>query len=412
MSAEKFYGSPRWSGEVADCSMPMTFDTYSNCSYNCAYCFSFFQRAISTGAQAYLDKKVKWVNVERVKRIFTEPESSEFWRYIEQRRPIQWGGLSDQFDEYERRHGKTLELLRFFREIEYPISFSTKAAWWSEDERYLELFTGAPFWNLKVSIITLDAEKARLVEGGCPSPAERLQVVRRISERNPGGVTLRLRPFIIGMSDPTHKRLIRTAGEMGATAVSTEFFCLETRAADPNRYDPISKAIGRDVKDYYRKYSYGAGYQRLNRNLKRPFVDEMEDAAREAGMRFYVSDAHFKERCHNGSCCGLDESWNYTRGQWCEALMIAREKGEVSWGDVKSDLLGILEGIAVEKAVHFTGPEGRAKYWGFDVPEYVRWCWNNPKSGKSPYRYFEGILKPVRLDENGDVVYAYDEERA
>lgn len=26
------YGSPRWTGEIADCSLPLTFDTYSNCS--------------------------------------------------------------------------------------------------------------------------------------------------------------------------------------------------------------------------------------------------------------------------------------------------------------------------------------------------------------------------------------------
>ena len=37
------YGSPRWTGEILDCSMPMTFDTYSNCAFNCAYCFSSFQ---------------------------------------------------------------------------------------------------------------------------------------------------------------------------------------------------------------------------------------------------------------------------------------------------------------------------------------------------------------------------------
>ena len=29
------YTSPRWSMEIPDCSMPMTFDTYSRCAYNC-----------------------------------------------------------------------------------------------------------------------------------------------------------------------------------------------------------------------------------------------------------------------------------------------------------------------------------------------------------------------------------------
>lgn len=42
----KTYGSPRWTGEIADCSLPVTFDTYSNCSFGCVYCFSQYQRAI------------------------------------------------------------------------------------------------------------------------------------------------------------------------------------------------------------------------------------------------------------------------------------------------------------------------------------------------------------------------------
>ena len=42
------YGSPRWSGEICDCSMPLTFDTYSGCSYNCLYCFAYFQKSHTT----------------------------------------------------------------------------------------------------------------------------------------------------------------------------------------------------------------------------------------------------------------------------------------------------------------------------------------------------------------------------
>ena len=39
------YLSPRWSGEVCDCSMPVALDTYNTCSYNCLYCFAFFQKS-------------------------------------------------------------------------------------------------------------------------------------------------------------------------------------------------------------------------------------------------------------------------------------------------------------------------------------------------------------------------------
>lgn len=80
---------------------------------------------------------------------------------------MQWGGLADEFDEYERRNGVTLELLRYFDKIDYPLSFSTKAAWWTEDERYMELFARHTHnWHVKISIITADAEKAKRIEKG------------------------------------------------------------------------------------------------------------------------------------------------------------------------------------------------------------------------------------------------------
>lgn len=50
------YQSPRWTGEIADCSLPVTFDTYSNCSFGCVYCFSQYQRGIGASKEAYLNK--------------------------------------------------------------------------------------------------------------------------------------------------------------------------------------------------------------------------------------------------------------------------------------------------------------------------------------------------------------------
>ena len=167
-----YYQSPRWTAEIADCSMPMTFDTYSNCSFGCMYCFSQYQRGIGGAKEHYLAKEVNHVSVDKIKKMFTDPDNhaGQFAEYIKQRRVMQWGGLSDQFDGYERKFGKTLELLRFFKEIDYPLCFSTKATWWTQDERYMELVRGQHNWNFKFSIITLDEHKAHVIERWNASP--------------------------------------------------------------------------------------------------------------------------------------------------------------------------------------------------------------------------------------------------
>lgn len=406
-----YYQSPRWTNEIADCSMPMTFDTYSNCSFGCLYCFSQFQRAIGNGKENYLQKSVKNVNPKKIMQMFSDPDkyAGQFATYIKQRRVMQWGGLSDEFDGYERKFGVTLELLRFFKEINYPLCFSTKATWFTKDERYMELIRGQKNWNFKFSIITKDAEKARIMEKGVPSPEERLKAIERIANAGAGGATLRLRPFIIGITTPTYLDLIRDAGNRGATALSTEFMCVEQRSNTLEERMPIfDQLCGFDFMAFYKKYSVSSGYLRLNRKVKEPFIRNMKAVCDEIGMRFYVSDAHFKELCCNGSCCGLPADWNYSRGQFCEALQIAKKNGAVFYSDIQKDIEELHQyewGRA--QGYNANSSEKRAHFYGMSMADYLRWLWNNPQAGQSPYKLFEGILIPDGKDEQGNIIYRY-----
>lgn len=407
-----YYQSPRWTAEIADCSMPMTFDTYSNCAFGCMYCFSQFQRAVGNGKEAYLSKEVKCVNVDRIKKMFREPDkyAGQFAPYIKQRRVMQWGGLSDEFDGYERKYGKTLELLRFFKEIDYPLCFSTKATWWTQDERYMSLVRGQRNWNFKFSIITLDEAKAREMERGVPTPMERLEAIRRIAEADAGGAALRLRPFIIGISTPSYLDLIREAGERGASALSTEFMCVEQRSPVLRDNMPIfDRLCGFDFMAFYKRYSVTQGYLRLNRKVKEPFIRNMKAACDKYGMRFYVSDAHFKELCCNGSCCGLPPDWNYSRGQFCEALQIAKKNGVVRWSDIAPDVEALHQ-YQWDRTVGFnkTTSEKKAHFLGMTMADYMRWLWNNPQAGQNLYKMFEGIVVPAGKDEDGNLIYKYN----
>lgn len=406
------YGSPRWTGEICDCSLPMTMDTYSNCSFGCVYCFSQYQRGVGSGKDNYFAKDVKSVSVNRVKDIFLGKSGRQFQPYIEQRRTIQWGGLSDQFDGYERKYGRTLELLRFFKEIDYPISFSTKGTWWLDDKRYTDLFRGQKNWNVKFSIITEDEHDAAMIEKGVDSPKKRLEAIQKFTELDAGGATLRMRPFIIGVTSKTYIDLINHAADRGATALTTEFFCLERRAVNLARenYKIISDCVGHDIVDFYARNSHGSGYLRLNRGIKEPYVKKMKEVAHARGMRFYVSDAHFKE-CSDGTCCcGLDESWNYSRDNFAQALQLCKRNGKVTFSEVFSG--GFLDFDWGNAEGYNTGSvENRAKFDGMSMRDYLRHIWNSPKSGQSPYMYFEGVMRPCGVDGNGDIVYEYDQRR-
>jgi len=422
------YTSPRWSMEICDCSMPMSFDTYSKCAYNCLYCFAFFQK--SHTLKGYSNQKnagkfeIRSVNPDKVKHLFESAfiddraavgqTEQQFFPYIQDRKIMQWGGLADEFDEWERRYGVTLELLQYFDAIDYPLSMSTKAAWWTADDRYMNLFRKHTHnWHVKVSIITNSDAKAKQMEKGVPSSTERLAAIKRLADIGIH-VTLRLRPFIIGVSEDW-KQLMDRAHEAGADSVTTEFFCMESRADAElkARYAAMSKICGFDIHKFYMEHSKQNGYKRLNRAIKAPIIKAMQEHAHSLGMRFHVSDAFCRERNDACNCCGVPPEWGVSQyGNIGQAIIIAREKGEVHF----SDLLPYIDRYfkySWSKAAQYNTGSNRARALRYDMTmaEFLRNNWNNVRGATSPAVAYGGILKPDGIDENGDVVYKYNRPR-
>lgn len=411
------YGSPRWTYEILDCAMPMTFDTYSNCAHQCLYCFSFFQRAVGSGADDYLHHKVRSVDVERVKRMFTDPDkhAGQFKNYIKRRMTLQWGGLSDGFDWYEKKFGKSLELLQFFREIDYPLSISTKGVWFVDDERYRKVLKGAKNVHWKYSIITDNEEHVAKLEPGVPSAAARFLALKKLGELG-CPTTLRFRPFVLGTSEHSIDSMFESARDAGCYSVTTEFLGWESRASNTSlqRLEMMSKVLGYDVMKFYRDNSaHASGLLRLNYDLKRPYITRMKEKAKECGLKFFVSDAHHKEDSFHAGCCGLPSDGplsNVNRGQYAEAILIAKKNGVVKWSDIAEDARSLLSDVELTAAEGFnigtTGEKVKRVYQS--VFDYMHDIWNNPKSWQSPARYFGGALVPGQTDENGDIVYVYN----
>ncbi len=419
---KKDYSSPRWTNELLDCSMPMSFDTYSKCAYNCLYCFAFFQK--DHNVKGYSAGKgpisIRSVDPAKVIALFegafkndrtASKNNQQFYPYIQARKIMQWGGLADEFDEWERRFGITLELLKYFDKIDYPLSFSTKAAWWTQDERYMSLFRKHTHnWHVKISIITPDDAKAKKMEMGVPSSTERLAAIKRLADIGIH-VTLRLRPFIIGVSEGW-RELIKKAHDAGADSVTTEFFCMESRADEKlkKRYAAMSKICGFDLYGFYMKNSRQSGYKRLNRGLKAPIIHKMRDYAHSLGMRFHVSDAFCRECNDACNCCGVPPEWGVSQtGNIGQAIIVAREKGVVKYSDVYKDLPKYMNFPWVSAANFNTGNNrNRALQYETTMEEFVHNNWNSVKKATSPAKGYGGVLLPAGLDENGDVIYKYN----
>jgi len=99
---------------------------------------------------------------------------------------------------------------------------------------------------------------------------------------------------------------------------------------------------------------------------------------------------------------------NYHLCQFTNALQICKEKGEVHWSDISKYGQWMknhhysINGLTCGNARSSENCRNQSMY------ETMRNIWNNPKSAKSPYKYFDGIMYPDRLDKNKDVVYKYN----
>lgn len=411
----EYYNSPRWTQEIIDCAFPVTFDTYSNCAFNCLYCFSQYQRGISAPL-AYFTKTCKHVSIEKIKKMFLEPDehAGQFKEYFKKRIAFQWGGLSDQFDGFERKYGKTYELMKFFRDIEYPISFSTKATWFLKEKKYLELIKDAQNWHFKVSIITNGDEKASKIEQGVPNTTDRLKSIKTLSSLNIAGITLRFRPFIYGISNPDHLKLIERAANYGADSVSFEYFCLEARAnaITKIKYMMMSKQCGFNIQEFYKKRSKTQGYKRLNYQFKNDITNEIRDYCSQKKLRFHVSDAHGKEKGHNGCCCGAPDNFPYFKGQLTEVLTSAfKEKRDFSFSDLNRDHFDMFKTFNWSRATGYnTGTiKKRNKLLNWTMEDFIKLLWNDPKSASSMYKYLDNSVIPHKVNKDGNLAYKFNE---
>jgi DNA repair photolyase len=362
---------------------------------------------------------IKSVDVDKVLKLLdgkgTGTDKIFYERFIKPKKAIQWGALGDPFCNFERNRGTALPILKKMNELQLPVSFSTKGTWFVNDERYMSIFREHPEnWHFKFSIITSNAEKAKIVERAVDSPQERFKAMKKLSDMGIA-TTLRLRPFFIGLSDLDLEETIRNAKEAGAISVSTEFFCLDIRASFTlkERYKELSRVLGYDIWKFYKKHSRAKGYLRLNRTLKRPYMEKLQELCKKYELKLYVSDPDFKEVSCHGSCCGIPQRPpfnNYCKSQLCELLCFMRDnkKETISWSEYyelfKEDFKW-QEEVPSACPHNFGDTQNARKHKNESCLEYARNAWNNPKSEKSPFKYFNGLLEPQGLDKNKDIIY-------
>lgn len=427
-----YYSSPRVSSEIMDCSMPMTFDHYSFCQMGCQYCFAYFFK--SNNPAITEPGKLRAVNTERmIAALRGKPQHKDgrmFHKHFYSRKfLLHWGGLADPFCGFEKRNRIGLPLLEALGELNYPTLFSFKGDAIFEDD-YMNLFerySKQRNFAFQVSIITGNDELARKIEVGVPSPSKRIDAIAMLHDMGYWTI-LRLRPFIIGITDPDLDELLERSLQAGIDGVSVEFFALDARAnvGMKTRYDWLGKFIGvDDLMHYFSELSPSerGGYMRLNRHVKEPYIKKIYKFCVENDLVFGCSDPDFKELNTSGSCCAMPDNYepnplleNWTRSQMTYHVKEARRLYHTT-GQLKELLFDeVFDSTEdtyldeLELANDHVTVIGRdcATRKALTQKLILQEQWNNLRSPANPRNYFHGKVMPInRLDSSGNLIFRY-----
>lgn len=368
-----------------------------------------------------------------IEKIEGKKEKDVYYQHFFKKRfVLHWGGLGDPFCNFEKSNATGYDLINELGKMNYPCLFSLKGgAILNKD--YIKLFEKYAHqknFAFQFSIINADPTTAKKIEIGVPSPIKRIEAMKIYSQMGYWTI-LRLRPFVIGISDLSLKKLLEESKKAGMNAISTEFLALDVRAnvGMKDRYSWLAKAMGiRGGVSGLHKYfltlspSSRGGYMRLNRLVKEQYVKEMYTFCLENKIHFACSDPDYKELNMSGSCCGMPDNYsgnqglnNWTRAQLTEHLRLARKEyhtsgkiKELYFNTVYSEKARYLDDVILARD-HPCGVEmSQGERNAMTHRKKLNETWNNLKSSANPYNYFHGKMYPARIDENGDIVFRYE----
>jgi DNA repair photolyase len=129
-------------------------------------------------------------------------------------------GNTDCYQPVERALGITRRLLETFRDFRNPVGVITKNALVARDVDVLRELAALRCVRVTVSITTLDARLARIMEPRASTPAKRLEAIRILADAGvPVGVNAA--PIIPGLTDEEIPAILEAARDAGARSAGT-----------------------------------------------------------------------------------------------------------------------------------------------------------------------------------------------
>jgi DNA repair photolyase len=194
--------------------VPFTYsiNPYRGCAHGCSYCYARPSHEF-LGLSAGLDFETKVFVKFRAPELLREWLARDAWTG----ESIAFSGVTDCYQPAEREFRLTRGCLEVAAACGQPIGIITKNALVTRDLDLLSPMAAQNTVHVAVSITTLDAHLARVLEPRTSSPEARLRAIRELSA---AGVTtfVMLAPVIPGLNDSEIPAILEAAADAGAAS--------------------------------------------------------------------------------------------------------------------------------------------------------------------------------------------------
>lgn len=194
--------------------LPFTYsiNPYRGCEHGCIYCYARPSHKY-LGFSAGLDFESKIMVKLDAPTLLDETLRSKRW----QPQMVAFSGNTDCYQPVERTLQLTRKCLEVFLRYRNPVGLITKNALVLRDVDILQQMAKFDLIHVILSITTLDADLARVMEPRTSSPAKRLQAIKELAKAGiPVGVNVA--PIIPGLTDEEMPAILGAAADHGATS--------------------------------------------------------------------------------------------------------------------------------------------------------------------------------------------------
>lgn len=197
-----------------DLPFDRTLNPYRGCEHGCIYCFARPTHAY-LGLSPGLDFETRLVARPQAPQVLAR----ELRRKSYQVAPLAIGSNTDPYQPIEKTRRIMRACLEVLRDFRHPVAIVTKGTLIERDLDILGPMAADGLVRVGISVTTLDPGLSRAMEPRVPTPARRLETIRRLSA---AGVPVRIMtsPIVPMLNDHEVEALLQAGKEAGADAAS------------------------------------------------------------------------------------------------------------------------------------------------------------------------------------------------